>query len=98
MFEALTRQAGAAVRAGRWTEAARAAARALAPWRGEPLADVPSELLRHRWVPRLEQLRLQALEWRIDADLHLGRHAELVAELRRPDRGAIRCGSTSMSS
>ena len=30
---------------------------------------------------RLEELRLSAVEERVDADLALGRHAELVAEL-----------------
>jgi hypothetical protein len=33
-------------------------------------------------VPRLAALRLQALETRIDADLHLGRHSEVIGELR----------------
>ena len=56
---------------------------ALALWRGEPLADVPSQLLRDREVPSLEDQRLQALVARIDADLHLGRHGEVVAELRQ---------------
>ena len=33
--------------------------------------------------PRLAELRLQALEARIDADLHLGRHADVLVELRQ---------------
>ena len=37
---------------------------------------------RRREVPRLAEMRLQALELRIDADLHLGRHVEVIAELR----------------
>src|SRR5579875_2855134 len=49
--------------------------------RGGPLADVDSELLALRQAPRLAELRLQALETRIDAELHLGRHAEVIAEL-----------------
>jgi hypothetical protein len=49
---------------------------------GPPLADIASELLHQDEVPRLEQLRLQALEWRIDAGLHLGGHRELVLELQ----------------
>ena len=47
-----------------------------------PLADVPSQMLRDRWVPHLDQLHVQALEWRIEADLHEGRHEELIPELR----------------
>ncbi len=80
-FEALTRLAGAAVRDGRWAQAARIAADALGLWRGVPLTDIPSQLLRDRWVPHLEELRMQALGWRIEADLHEGRHEQLIPEL-----------------
>lgn len=82
LFEALTGDAGTAVRERRWPEVARSAAAALELWRGEPLADVPSQLLRDQWAPRLERLHLQALEWRIEADLHEDRHRQLVPELR----------------
>ena len=82
-FEDLLRDAQAAVRNDSWPEAAAAAAAALALWRGEPLADAGSELLIAREAPRLAELRLQALEARIDADLHLGRHKQVISELRR---------------
>jgi DNA-binding SARP family transcriptional activator len=81
-FEALGREAGQAAYAGRWAEAGQAAAAALGLWRGTPLADVACQVLRDRWVPSLEQLRVQALEWRIEADLRQGRHAQLIPELR----------------
>ena len=81
-FARLCRDGGAAVRAGMWPEAAQTLTEALALWRGPVLADVRSQLLQRDEVPRLEQLRLQAREWRIDADLHLGRHADLVPELQ----------------
>jgi DNA-binding SARP family transcriptional activator/tetratricopeptide (TPR) repeat protein len=81
-FEELTRQAGAAIRAGQWGGAGRTAADALALWRGTPLVDVPSQSLRDQWMPRLEQLHAQALDWRIDSDLHEGRHEQLIPELR----------------
>ena len=55
---------------------------ALALWRGEPLVDVPSELLHRNAGGRLAEQRLDALHRRVEADLALGRHAELVAELR----------------
>src|ERR1700729_2745599 len=55
---------------------------ALAQWRGEPLADIESELLAVREVPRLADLRLQALQTRVEADLHRGRHAEVIGELQ----------------
>ena len=54
---------------------------ALALWRGEPLADLRGEPFAEREIARLEELRLAALEDRIDADLAAGRHFELVAEL-----------------
>ena len=53
---------------------------ALALWRGPALADVDSDLLAGEGR-RLEELRMLALERRIDAELALGRHAELIAEL-----------------
>jgi DNA-binding SARP family transcriptional activator/tetratricopeptide (TPR) repeat protein len=81
-FETLTRQADAAIRAGRWADAARAAAEALGLWRSTPLVDVPSQLLRDQWVPILEQLHVQVLAWRIEADLYEGRHEQLIPELR----------------
>jgi DNA-binding SARP family transcriptional activator/tetratricopeptide (TPR) repeat protein len=82
-FGTLVAQGQAAAAAGRWEQAAGLLRDALELWRGEPLADVPSALLRSREVPRLEDQRLQALALRIDADLRLGRHRELVPELRQ---------------
>jgi DNA-binding SARP family transcriptional activator len=55
---------------------------ALALWRGPPLADVDDAVARPE-RGRLEEQRLSALEQRIEADLALGRHAELVPELDR---------------
>ncbi len=82
-FEDLLGAARQAARGGSWETAAAQARAALALWRGEPLADVESELLALREVPRLADLRLQALETRIEADLQLGRHAEVTGELRQ---------------
>jgi DNA-binding SARP family transcriptional activator len=65
-------------------DAARAGERlrkALALWRGPPLADFAYEPFAQGDIARLEEQRLVALEGRIEADLALGRHAELVAEL-----------------
>src|ERR671918_961043 len=55
---------------------------ALALWRGPPLADLAYEPFAQAEIARLEELRLTALEERIDADLADGRHADLVGELR----------------
>ena len=54
---------------------------ALALWRGEPLVELRDEPFAQREIARLEDLRLAAVEDRIDADLELGRHHELVPEL-----------------
>ena len=53
----------------------------LALWRGPPLADFAYEPFAQTEIARLEQLHLAALEQRIEADLELGRHAEVVGEL-----------------
>lgn len=54
---------------------------ALSLWRGEPLADLAYAPFAQPEIHRLEELRLVALEERIEADLALGRHAEAVAQL-----------------
>jgi DNA-binding SARP family transcriptional activator/tetratricopeptide (TPR) repeat protein len=78
------RDAARAAADGRdWMAAAVQLSEALALWRGEPLADLSAPVLARDEVPRLAELRLTALEARIDADLRLGRHADLVAELRQ---------------
>lgn len=82
-FEELLKSAQAAARSSSWRAAARYAAAALALWRGEALADVESDMLTVREVPRLLELRLEAALVRIDAELRLGRHGEVTAELRR---------------
>ncbi|MGH3685595.1 MAG: AfsR/SARP family transcriptional regulator [Pseudonocardiaceae bacterium] len=56
--------------------------RALCLWRGPALVDVPTGRILEREVLGMEELRMRALEQRIDADLQLGRHATLLAELR----------------
>ncbi len=65
-------------------EARRAAMRlreALALWRGAALADLAYESFAQPEIARLEELRLSALEERIEADLALGRAGELIGEL-----------------
>jgi YVTN family beta-propeller protein len=59
---------------------------ALALWRGEPLADLPSEHVIDDERRHLLELREAVLEVRIDADLLLGRHAALLPELERRAR------------
>ena len=54
---------------------------ALGLWRGAPLSDLAHETFARGEIARLEELRLSALEDRIDADLALGHHLESVGEL-----------------
>lgn len=54
---------------------------ALAMWQGPALVDVRVGPVLEIELMRLEESRLGVVERRIDADLRLGRHAELVAEL-----------------
>lgn len=51
-------------------------------WDGPPFADVAHGPALHGHVQRLEELHLHAEELRITAGFHLGRHRELVAELK----------------
>jgi DNA-binding SARP family transcriptional activator len=80
-FERLTGEGGAALRRGDAAGAASLLREALALFRGAPLADLAYEGFAQPAVARLEELRLAALEQRIDADLALGLHGDLVAEL-----------------
>jgi DNA-binding SARP family transcriptional activator len=58
-------------------------ASALALWRGAALADFRYDEFARAEVARLEERRLSALEDRFDAELALGRHTELLAELEQ---------------
>jgi predicted ATPase/DNA-binding SARP family transcriptional activator len=55
--------------------------RALDLWRGSALADVSGATFAAAPIARLEELRVEAVEERIEADIALGRPARLVAEL-----------------
>jgi DNA-binding SARP family transcriptional activator len=76
-FERLVQDAGAAEP----REAAEKLCEALGLWRGPALADFAYEPFAQAAIGRLDEIHLLAVEMRIDADLALGRHATLVAEL-----------------
>src|SRR6266511_1208688 len=61
--------------------AARVLQEALALWRGPALAEFAFEPFAQAEIGRLEDLRLTAVEERVEADLALGRHADLIGEL-----------------
>src|SRR5689334_10876450 len=63
-------------------EAAAQLTRALGMWRGPALADFAGEAFALSESARLNELRLYAREERIDAELALGHHAQLIGELQ----------------
>ncbi|WP_285548898.1 AfsR/SARP family transcriptional regulator [Streptomyces lavendulae] len=81
-FEDLHAQGRAAMARREAGAAADLQRRALALWRGPLLSDTPHGALLDSTAIRLGELRTAALEQRIRADLQLGRHHELVGELR----------------
>ncbi len=82
-FERLVDDGRSALRDGRPDDAAGVLGEALTLWRGSPLADFAFERFAQRDIERLEEQRLAAIEVRMEAGLAAGRHAELVADLRR---------------
>lgn len=80
-FEHLADEGRAALQDGDVRTSHGALREALELWRGPALSDFVYEPFAQLEIARLEELRLVALECRIDADLALGRHAEVVAEL-----------------
>ncbi|MEY2443214.1 MAG: hypothetical protein QOJ46_2640 [bacterium] len=82
VFEDLVAEGRSRLGAGDAAAASQTLEAALALWRGPPLAEVALEAFAAPEIRRLEELRLGALEGRIDADLALGRHREVVGELQ----------------
>jgi class 3 adenylate cyclase len=81
LFERLLADGRRQLAEGATTLAAMTLREALGLWRGAALADLAYESFAQPEIARLEELRRTALEEQIDADLALGRHAELVGEL-----------------
>ena len=79
--EALGSAAATALGGGRHEEAMALAAQALELWRGPVLADVPLRGWGLVEAERLDELRLRVVETWADAELELGRPAQVVAEL-----------------
>jgi DNA-binding SARP family transcriptional activator len=80
-FERLLGDGRRALHDGDPRRAAERLREALHLWRGPALADVANESFAQDEIRRLEELRLDAQEARIDADLALARHGEVIAEL-----------------
>ena len=80
-FEELTREGRGQLAEGNAEDAASTVEAALQLWRGPALAEFRGEQLLQDAGARLEEARLDAVELRIEADLALGRHVQLVPEL-----------------
>ena len=80
-FEGMTEDAFSALDRGDAPAAAGLLRQALGLWRGPPLADFTYEEFAKPAIARLEELRLGALERRIEADLLLGQDGQLVGEV-----------------
>lgn len=80
-FDSLAAAGRRALRDGDARTAAERLREALGLWRGPPLADCAYESFAQAEIARLQESRLAALADRIDAELSLGEHAQLVGEL-----------------
>ena len=80
-FGALSSRGREALTGGRPEEAERALDDALGLWRGPPLANLRNEPFAQGAIRRLEELRVAALEDRIDAQLALGSLGQAIPEL-----------------
>jgi DNA-binding SARP family transcriptional activator len=80
-FAALLDIGRGASRTADWAVVADALREALSLWRADSLHDVPSRILHTLDGPRLHEMHAAALHLRIDADLHSGRHYDVITEL-----------------
>jgi DNA-binding SARP family transcriptional activator len=80
-FEALLRRGQRALAGGDFHSARRALDSALGLWRGPALGELTYESFAQAEISRLEELRLCALEHRLEADMALGRHDDVIGEL-----------------
>jgi DNA-binding SARP family transcriptional activator/ABC-type transport system substrate-binding protein/outer membrane protein assembly factor BamB len=80
-FERLLEEGRQANAAGEHEKALNALESALGLWRGGAFADLAYEAFARTEIERLEELRLVAIEERIEAELALGHHDTLVPEL-----------------
>jgi DNA-binding SARP family transcriptional activator len=80
-FERLVDEGRSLLACGLAADASERLREALSLWRGPALGDFTYESFAQAAIARLEEIRLAAVELRIDADLALGRQDELVGEL-----------------
>jgi len=81
-FAELCASGRVAAQSRQWAKASEDLKAALGLWRGAPLADVPG-MHQDARIQQLLEARSQAIAERIEADLELGRHQEVISELQR---------------
>ncbi|SBT66113.1 DNA-binding transcriptional activator of the SARP family [Micromonospora sediminicola] len=82
VFIRLTRRGRTLLDDGRLEEASRVLREALDLWRGAALANVSAGTVLRGQITHLEELKIRAIELRMEAEQRLGRHRELIPELR----------------
>ena len=82
IFKEQVEQGRQAMAEGDPAEAARLLTAGLDQWRGPPLDEFAYETFAQATIAKLEELKLSAIEDKIDANLALGRHPDLVGELQ----------------
>ncbi|RBQ20083.1 transcriptional regulator [Spongiactinospora rosea] len=82
VFSGLLDRGRSLLAGGHVKEASRMLAEATGMWRGPVLANVVCGPLLRSYAANLEEQRTTALELRVAADMRLGRHRELIAELK----------------
>ncbi|MEX5717409.1 AfsR/SARP family transcriptional regulator [Geodermatophilus maliterrae] len=81
-FQQLCRRGAAEMSEARHADAVRTLRAALELWSGPPLANVPCGPVLSRFVVELEEQRRHAQHLRIEAEMALGAHRELIGDLR----------------
>jgi DNA-binding SARP family transcriptional activator len=82
VFSRLVVEGKAMLHSERFEEASYLLGRALDLWRGQPMANVDTGPVLTRHAVQLREERLSTLQLRIEADMRLGRHRELIGELK----------------
>lgn len=82
-FERMIEEGVEANANGDWELASARLRDALALWRGPPLGEFQYDSFAHAEIARLEELRVAAIEQRVEAELALGREAQMLGDLER---------------
>jgi predicted ATPase/DNA-binding SARP family transcriptional activator len=82
-FERLVQEGVEAISRGDWELACGRLREALSLWRGPPLSDFRYDSFAQAEIARLEELHVGAIERRIEAELALGRDAQVIGDLER---------------